>query len=74
MNIVLYWHNQVRKYGERPAYRRKVNGEWVFRSWKEYGEVVRHFAMGLLAHLMQLPGQHGQLGLQQCRRRLCGKR
>ena len=49
MNIVLYWQNQVRKYGERPAYRRKVNGEWVFRSWKEYGEVVRHFAMGLLS-------------------------
>ncbi len=49
MNIVLYWQNQVRKYGDRPAYRRKVNGEWVFRSWKEYGEVVRHFAMGLLS-------------------------
>ncbi len=49
MNIVLYWQNQVRKYGDRPAYRRKVNGEWVFRSWREYGEVVRHFAMGLLS-------------------------
>jgi long-chain acyl-CoA synthetase len=49
MNIVLYWQNQVRKYGERPAYRRKANGEWVRRSWKEYGEVVKQFAIGLMS-------------------------
>ena len=48
-NIVLYCQSQARKFGERPAYRRKVNGEWVSRSWQEYGEVVKQFAMGLLA-------------------------
>ena len=49
MNVVLYWQNQVRKYAERPAYRVKVNGEWVDRSWKEYGEVVRRLGIGLLS-------------------------
>jgi len=48
-NIVLYWQNQVRSYGERAAYRLKVDGEWVTRSWHEYGEVVKQFAMGLLS-------------------------
>ena len=48
-NIVLYWQNQVRGYGERAAYRVKVDGEWVRRSWREYGEVVKQFAMGLLS-------------------------
>jgi len=48
-NIVLYWQDQVRRYGERAAYRVKVDGEWVFRSWHAYGEVVKQFAMGLLS-------------------------
>jgi long-chain acyl-CoA synthetase len=49
MNIVLYWQNQVKQYGDRPAYRRKVRGEWVSRSWREYGELVKQFAIGLLS-------------------------
>ena len=49
MNIVLFWQNQVRKCGERPAYRRKVNGEWLRRSWKEYCELVKQFAIGLMS-------------------------
>ena len=48
-NIVLYCQDQVRKYGDRPAYRRKVSGEWVRRSWKEYGEVVKQCAIGLMS-------------------------
>jgi long-chain acyl-CoA synthetase len=48
-NIVLYWQNQVRRYGERAAYRAKLDGEWVYRSWQEYGQVVKQFAMGLLS-------------------------
>jgi long-chain acyl-CoA synthetase len=49
MNIVLYWKDQVRKYGERPAYQVRVNGSWVHRSWKEYGDVVKQFAIGLMS-------------------------
>jgi len=47
-NIVVYWQNQVEKYGERPAYRLKVRGKWVSRSWREYGERVKEFAVGMV--------------------------
>ncbi len=48
-NIVEYWHNQVRKYGDRPAYRIKKDGKWNEHSWTEYGRKVKEFAIGLLA-------------------------
>lgn len=48
-NIVVYWQNQVKKYRNRPAYRVKINGDWKIRSWTQYGERVRKFALGLLS-------------------------
>lgn len=48
-NIVLYWQDQVRRFGDRTAYRVKVDGEWVHRTWHGYGEVVKRVAMGLLS-------------------------
>ncbi len=55
-NIVRFWQEQVRTYGERPAYRFKRDGEWISRSWREYGDMVNRFAMGLLALGMN-PGE-----------------
>ncbi len=48
-NIVLYCQDQVKQYEDRPAYRSKRKGEWVSRSWREYGDTVKNFALGLLA-------------------------
>ena len=56
VNIVSYWHEQVAKYGERPSYRVKINGAWVSRSWREYGDTVKKFALGLLSSGVQ-PGE-----------------
>jgi len=38
----------VRKYGDKPAQRRKVGEEWVDSSYTELGEVVREVALGLV--------------------------
>ncbi len=48
INIVTYWHKQVNKYKDRPAYRFKKNGLWVERSWQEYGQKAEDFAIGLM--------------------------
>ncbi|MFH2011940.1 MAG: AMP-binding protein [Pseudomonadota bacterium] len=42
--------NQVKKYGdERVALREKEYGIWQEITWKEYGEHVRNFALGLIS-------------------------
>ncbi len=55
-NIAGYLQDQVRKYEERPAYRIKRDGQWMSRTWREYGDTIKRFAMGLLALGMN-PGE-----------------
>jgi long-chain acyl-CoA synthetase len=43
----LLWRN-VKRYGDRVALRQKDFGVWQEISWKEYGQHVRHFCLGLI--------------------------
>lgn len=46
--LVKMFQNRVRKYGERVALRRKRNNRWEELSWKEFGEQVKNFSLGLI--------------------------
>jgi len=52
-NIVTVFQQRIVELGDRPAYRVKQSGKWVARSWREYGERVKAFGMGLMALGMQ---------------------
>ncbi len=43
------FQERVRLSGDRLAIKRKAGDRWVDISWKEYGENVKYFALGLLA-------------------------
>ena len=47
-NIVTVFQQRIVELGDRPAYRVKQSGKWVARSWREYGERVKAFGMGLM--------------------------
>lgn len=43
------FQERLRLSGDRLAMKRKVDGKWTDITWREYGQNVRHFAVGLLA-------------------------
>ncbi len=51
--VEIFW-DRVARYGDRVAQKVKRHGQWVEISWRQYEEIVRETALGLLA-----------LGLQQ---------
>jgi long-chain acyl-CoA synthetase len=47
--VPLLFYQQVAKYGDRVALRKKYLGRWHEISWREYGQRVREVALGLIA-------------------------
>ena len=47
--VPLLFRQQVAKYGERAALRKKYLGRWHEIPWRDYGQRVREVALGLIA-------------------------
>src|SRR3972149_1642502 len=47
--VLILFCQQVVKYGDRVALRKKALGRWQEISWREYGQRVREVASGLVA-------------------------
>jgi len=47
--VLILFCQQVAKYGDRVALRKKALGRWHESSWREYGQRVREVASGLVA-------------------------
>jgi len=46
--IVAIFQNQIKKYGDRVIMRRKREGKWINISWREFGQKVKDFSLGLV--------------------------
>ncbi len=46
--VEIFW-DRVPRSGDRTAQKVKRHGQWVEISWRQYGEIVREIALGLLA-------------------------
>ena len=54
--LVRMFRDRVKRYGDRVCLRHKAEGAWRDISWKEFGERVDAFAMGLISLELE-PGQ-----------------
>jgi len=50
--VAIFW-DRVARYRDRVAQKVKRDGKWVDISWRQYGEIVREIALGLLALELQ---------------------
>lgn len=47
--VAKLFQERVRLSGDGLAIKRKLDGEWIDVSWNDYGESVKHFALGLIS-------------------------
>lgn len=47
-NLAVMWNNAVRRYGDKPCMRHKLDGDWQTYTYKDVDERVRAFALGLI--------------------------